>query len=245
MNLPPCQMEERDGQMWCLDCQRFHVGHTADIARDPGEKGQKYRALWRKSRAASTRPLLRPLPIAQQCQHLGERLTHAEVKEKQLVGCRTCTNEVPAFHCKLPNAKKFNGGPYTRLADCMACADWQAKASHENPALTTGFSRSQQYQIDEAVGYAHQGPKQHLATMKQHQTNEKKVVPLTVLESRLAVCRSGVCGRMKRDTCDMAGFALSNERFSWAVSSCPMGLWSTYVDSREHDTKPALSHLPG
>lgn len=68
--------------------------------------------------------LLRSLPLAKQCKYLGERLTAEEVKEKQLAGCRSCNNEVPAFHCKLPGAKKFNDGPYTRLGDCCGCGDW-------------------------------------------------------------------------------------------------------------------------
>lgn len=242
MSLNPCRLESREGQMWCLDCQRFHIGHTVDIALDPGEKGQKYRAIWRRMPSKPGRPLLRSLPLAQQCCHRGKLLDKTK-----------CGSEVWA--CNVHGTCSLQPGRCSaEMALCQACTSYESpttanirsqNGTHENPALTTGFSRSQQYQIDEAVGYAHQGPKQHLATMKQHQTNEKKVVPLTVLESRLAVCRSGVCGRMKRDTCDMAGFALSNERFSWAVSSCPMGLWSTYVDSREHDTKPALSHLPG
>ena len=220
MNLPPCQMEERDGQMWCLDCQRFHVGHTADIARDPGEKGQKYRAIWRNNRPASARPLLRSLPMAQQCQHNTGKL-----------GIKPCCGGCAYYGCSIKGQ--------VRLPDCTTCHEFQPN----HPVADWPAS----IPVDAVVGYAHQGPKQHLATMKQHIAGGKRIVPLAVLESRKGICQSGVCGKMKRDACDMAGFPLSNERFAWAVSSCPLGLWRAHesLDSGEHDTEPSVPHLPG
>lgn len=127
-----CDLTQIDGRHnWCERHKMFHDGHYRDYALDPGEKGARFRVLWSKIAAgenplASQLPrLLRSLPLAKQCIYLGERLTAEEVKEKQLAGCRTCSGEVPAFHCKLPGAKKFNNGPYTRLAECMNCNDWR------------------------------------------------------------------------------------------------------------------------
>lgn len=88
----------------------------------PTQKPHSFRL---RKRADVPRHFLRSLPLAKQCMYLGERLTADEVKQHQLMGCRSCTGEVPAFHCKLPGAKKFNDGPYTRLGDCTSCVDWQ------------------------------------------------------------------------------------------------------------------------
>ena len=130
MNLPPCNMEDRDGQMWCLDCQRFHLGHTVAIAMDAGEKGQKYRAIWR-----SLSKHLRSLPLAKQCRYFGPALTLEEVKAKQLAGCRSCDGKIHVHHCTFPGKKAFLDGPYTRGAECMRCTDWEKKPDdfHKSP----------------------------------------------------------------------------------------------------------------
>lgn len=85
--------------------------------------------------------LLRSLPMARQCKYFGLQLTKEEVAQQQLVGCRTCNNEVPAYHCNLPGQKKFNNGPYTyKGVECMSCTDW-ILTPHENPSPPEGISR--------------------------------------------------------------------------------------------------------
>lgn len=112
---------------YCKRHNRRHFGHALQIAIDPSETSEKYRIAWDGGATVQppTKTLLRSLPIAKQCQYFGERLTKEEVEERQLMGCRTCNNTVPAFHCKFPGQKKFNGGPYTyNGVECMSCGDW-------------------------------------------------------------------------------------------------------------------------
>lgn len=115
-----------------------HIGRLAQLAIEESERGEKYRKKWdeiygAKSALSRSLPLLRSFAEARKCRHLGLRLTHEEVKEKQLSGCRTCSNTIYAFHCHLPDARKFNNGPYARIGgECMQCTDWAPKDELEN-----------------------------------------------------------------------------------------------------------------
>lgn len=66
--------------------------------------------------------LLRSLPLAQTCIHLGTK------NQPERENCGTCTT----WNCGLYGKVK--------LASCVSCADWQAKPHHEKPASTAGFS---------------------------------------------------------------------------------------------------------
>lgn len=119
--------------------QKILLSRGVDAVKPLAQEGVEY--IERHPEVKPYVKLLRSLPLAKQCRHLGERLTKEEVEAKQLVGCRTCNNDVLVFHCKLPGARKFNDGPYTRRAECMGCKDWQ-KPHHENPAPTVTNSWS-------------------------------------------------------------------------------------------------------
>jgi predicted GH43/DUF377 family glycosyl hydrolase len=135
---------------YCKRHNRRHFGHALQIALDPGSEADRFRIAWdggTTTYQSPSKPLLRSLPIAKQCQYFGERLTKEEVKEKHLAGCRSCSNTIEAFHCKFPGQKKFNDGPYTRGAECMGCTDWVEKpkptteiSTHEKPAPRTRSS---------------------------------------------------------------------------------------------------------
>ncbi len=141
LELPMCSYRaSRESGFWC-NYHGTNFGKGGLVSAEHCFHCQVPRSV--KDAQVERKVLLRTLPIAKVCIHLGNRLTHDEVKEKQLVGCRTCTNTVPAFHCKLPGAKKFNGGPYTRETDCMNCTDWQRATTTtplENPSPITEFS---------------------------------------------------------------------------------------------------------
>lgn len=117
-----CRLELRDGEQWCLDCERFHRGHALRLSQELTPFAQSHRDLWKTAPSA----FKRNVETAKRCIHLGNRLTLEEVKERQLAGCRACNGDIVAFHCKLPGAKKFNEGPYTRISgECTSCDDWQ------------------------------------------------------------------------------------------------------------------------
>lgn len=136
--MPVCVLIDKNGTLnWC-DRHGPHHGHYRDYALDPGEKGQRFRKFWDELASGGHVPVqpgnkkgfLRHLEMAKQCKFLGDILTPEEVKVKQLSGCRTCTGEVRVHHCKLPNARKFNGDAITRPAgECMNCTDWKATPS--------------------------------------------------------------------------------------------------------------------
>lgn len=89
------------------------------------------------------KPLLRSLPLAKQCQYLGEPLTDEEIKEKQLAGCRTCSNKIYVHHCNLPGAKKFNGGPFARPAgECTSCSDWKLPVTANVTGVTSSVTET-------------------------------------------------------------------------------------------------------
>lgn len=56
---PPCALIEKDGNPnWCdSGCERFHDGHYRDYALDAGEKGQRFREHWRRTKHTD-----KPLP---------------------------------------------------------------------------------------------------------------------------------------------------------------------------------------
>lgn len=136
-----CTLITKNGtDNWCIDCDMAHEGHYRGYSQDPGDKGEEFRRHWRRLNTPPEKKLLRSLPMAKQCKYFGLQLTKEEVAQQQLMGCRTCNNEVPAYHCNLPGQKKFNDGPYTyKGVECMSCTDWQPKP-HENPSLPEGIS---------------------------------------------------------------------------------------------------------
>lgn len=135
----------------CAIHGRRHIGHTLAIALDPSPEAERYRIAWgRGSKPLVTpppKPLLRSLPLAKQCQHLGNQLTLEEGKQHydellaSGVKCNSCGGKRHEYHC---SEKKF-----TNLAQCSTCTLWkpsslrseQAPSSvHENPASRAGYS---------------------------------------------------------------------------------------------------------
>jgi hypothetical protein len=77
------------------------------------------------------RPHRRTLDEARKCKFLGLRLTQAEVDANRLMGCRTCNNEVPAFHCS-----HTSHGPFTMLAgDCTSCLGFALRSLDLKPVV--------------------------------------------------------------------------------------------------------------
>lgn len=115
-----CTLIEKDGkQDYCEKHKQRHRGHYAKYAVDEGEKGQQFRRLWDKGAGIKPepKPLLRSLPIAKQCIHLGEK----NGQEKK--GCGTYAT----YACKVRGT--------TKLSYCMQeCTD------HEKPPVLGGIS---------------------------------------------------------------------------------------------------------
>jgi hypothetical protein len=56
MKVALCELTTKDGdQNWCPRHGVYHRGHYARYARDPGEKGQKFRAYWDERHLGKTR----------------------------------------------------------------------------------------------------------------------------------------------------------------------------------------------
>lgn len=72
--------------------------------------------------AVDMRRMLRSLPMAKHCQHLGKTLTHAEAREHHTelmslgVKCNSC-GERNEYHCS-----KFG---FTNMGKCTSCHDWK------------------------------------------------------------------------------------------------------------------------
>jgi len=164
-----CNVEKRDGEWWCLDCNKPHIGHVYDLSQEMTPLAQSYRDLWRGKTTAPV--LLRSLPHARQCIYLGNQLTleegrlhDAELLAKGLK-CNTCNGQRKEHHCKVHR--------FTNLAKCMNCTDWKRfpdeegqmvkednpKACHDNPALSDGYSWSgkhkEPYQLNLMLNYNH------------------------------------------------------------------------------------------
>jgi predicted GH43/DUF377 family glycosyl hydrolase len=78
--------------------------------------------------------MIRSLPLAQQCVHLGERLTPEEGKQHSTqlltlgVKCNSCSGTRGEFHCD-----KFK---FTNMGKCTGCRDWKSKAAiFSRPAI--------------------------------------------------------------------------------------------------------------
>lgn len=115
-----CLLTTKNGKAnWCDRHRMQHDGHYANYAIDPGEKGERFRKLWdRISGGNHVKPaekkLLRSLPIAKQCRHLGPVI-------KETKGCGGCTT----YQC----AKLGE----TKLSYCTGgCKQW---AGREAPAI--------------------------------------------------------------------------------------------------------------
>lgn len=110
------------------------------------ELHRKAKKEW-EAKQPAPKPLLRSLALAKQCEYFGAQLTKEEVEQRQLMGCRTCNNDVPAYHCHFPGQKKFNDGPYTyKGVECMSCTDWKKKpiARHLSlPSESAAFPEKQ------------------------------------------------------------------------------------------------------
>lgn len=147
--MPVCVLTTKNGSPnWCERHQMHHTGHYAAYAVDPGEKGERFRKLWdaikdgthatpfnsnasQNAQSKTTSPILRSQDLARACRHLGPLLTLDEIKAKQLAGCRQCSGKIITHHCLLPDASKFNGGPYARIAgECITCKDWSLPESN-------------------------------------------------------------------------------------------------------------------
>ena len=137
-----CSLTTRDdSDTWCEYHQMHHRGHYRNYAIDPGEKGQEFRRYWDSliGKPAPSKTLLRSLPIAKECIHLGKRLDRTR-----------CGGEVWA--CKIHGTcsqqeKVCVGG----MKFCQNCTDWQ----RVKPPPLTEFGNMQVWQ--EAYGH-HEKP---------------------------------------------------------------------------------------
>lgn len=145
------------------------------------------------------KPILRSLPIAKQCQYLGERLTADEIKAKRLAGCRSCNNQINVFHCKLAGQKKFNDGPYTRGAECMSCDDWKGQVNGDTQntpidnlyGTTQPIENTRQYNDDSKHLLFHIWPrKTHAGTWQRNLDQLKLRWPLFTGKRIIAVVTS-------------------------------------------------------
>lgn len=151
----PCTLSDAG---LCENHGVVHFGHLRKLATELTAKAEAYRRHWDALYGTrKAKPLLRSLPLAKQCQHLGSQLTPEEAKQHydellaSGVKCNSCGGKRHEYHC---SEKKF-----TNLALCSTCTLWkpsslrseQAPSSehHENPASRAGYSWREPIRFDQ------------------------------------------------------------------------------------------------
>ena len=84
--------------------------------------------------AVDMRRMIRSLPMAKHCAHLGATLTHKEAKVhhtellKLGVACNSCSGERSEYHCS-----KYQ---FTNMGKCTACRVWEPNHSiYSRPSI--------------------------------------------------------------------------------------------------------------